>query len=450
MLLNDGPGALDMRLKAIDSATQAIELQTFLWIFDTTGALVLDHLLNAADRGVQIRMLIDDSFLLHEEALLMALAEHANIEYRVYNPFKRRSGGMLARQVFNLNEFGRLDHRMHNKSMVVDGRIAIVGGRNLADEYFGLHETANFRDLELLIGGPLVTDIGAAFDQYWNDPWAIPIEMVDHARASEEQLATARSLADNHGDLHATPTASELAAFWPAIASTADTGHTRLLVDRPPEKNPDKASEAPVQVANELLQLLEQAEQDITIVSAYLIPTETLETTLADAVARGVRVRLLTNSISSNNHLSAHSAYRNHIHTLLSNGAELHEVRTDARERGEYMLDPVEQKALALHAKGLIIDDDTVFIGSANLDPRSMRLNTEMGVVVRSEAFNTRVREAVEPDFSGANAWQLELTADQKVQWVGDDMVLTVAPANSFMQRLEDWFLALLPLEDEM
>ena len=140
-----------------------------MWSFDTVGALVLHHLIVAADRGVQIKILIDDTFLAGEEQLLLQLAEHDNIEYRVFNPFKRRSNNIVTRQVLNLAEFHRLDHRMHNKSMIVDNRVAIVGGRNLADEYFGLDENANFRDMELLIGGPTVAEVTASFDAYWNE-----------------------------------------------------------------------------------------------------------------------------------------------------------------------------------------------------------------------------------------------------------------------------------------
>jgi putative cardiolipin synthase len=143
-LLNDGPGALDWRLRAIDSATESIDLQTFLWTFDTVGALVLDHLVAAAERGVTVKLLIDDTFLLGEDEVLLELADHPNIEYRIFNPYKRRADGFATRQALNLAEFHRLDHRMHNKAMIVDNRVAIVGGRNLADEYFGVHASANF------------------------------------------------------------------------------------------------------------------------------------------------------------------------------------------------------------------------------------------------------------------------------------------------------------------
>ena len=230
----------------------------------------------------------------------------------------------------------------------------------------------------------------------------------------------------------------------------ADTGEAVLFFDQPPEDNPKNRDEAPVQVANELTELFDNAASEIVIVSAYLIPTPHLEGAVERALDRGVRVRILTNSISSNNHLTAHSAYRNHIDTLLGHGAELHEVRTDAKDRDQYMVTPVDRKLLALHAKALVIDDDKVFVGSANLDPRSLRINTEMGLLVKSERFNRSVRAALEGDFSTANAWRLELQEDGSVYWVADDRTLASQPASSFMQRIEDWFFSHLPIEGEM
>ena len=399
ILLNDGPTALDWRLRAIDSASETIDFQTFLWHFDTAGAMVLDHVLRAADRGVLVRILIDDTFLVHEDELLLALAQHPNIEYRVFNPFKRRSGGLATRQLLNIAEFPRLDHRMHNKAMVVDNRVAIVGGRNIADEYFGLDESANFRDLELLLCGTVVQTISDAFDTYWNDRWSFPIESISHGTASSEQLADARRIADESVHVHDEEPEDKQRAAWLKVVDTADTGKAILFVDEPPEDNLKNRDEAPVLVANKISELFEHATSEIVIVSAYLIPTPHLEGAVERAVARGVRVRILTNSIASNNHLSAHSAYRNHIDTLLEHGVELHEVRTDAENRGRYMLTPIGRKTLALYAKALIIDHDKVFVGSANLDPRSLRINTEMGFLVVSDAFNRTVRDALEGDF---------------------------------------------------
>ena len=450
VLLNDGPTALDWRLRAIDSASDRIDFQTFLWHFDTAGSLVLDHIVKAADRGVEVRVLVDDTFLVHEDKVLLAFAEHPNIEYRVFNPFKRRSGGLATRQLLNLGDFRRLDHRMHNKSMVVDNQVAIVGGRNIADEYFGLDDAANFRDMELILGGSMVRNISHSFDRYWNDRWSFPIEMIAHTKASTEQLSQARNIASSSLHLHSEETADELKARWQALLDSADSGETVLFVDTPPVDNPKNRNEAPVQVANALIELFDAAESEIVIVSAYLIPTPHLEGAVDRALERGVRVRILTNSIGSNNHLTAHSAYRRHIGTLLESGAELHEVRIQAEERDRYMLPPVEDKKLALHAKALIIDDDKVFVGSANMDPRSLRINTEMGLLVTSDDFNQSMRAAVESDFSGANAWRLELQPDGTVYWVANDRVLTSQPSGSFMQSVEDWFFSHLPIESEL
>jgi len=450
VLLNEGPTALDWRLRAIDSASDSIDFQTFLWIFDTTGSMVLDHIVKAADRGVTVRILIDDTFLVHEDKLLLALAEHPNIEYRVFNPFKRRSGGFATRQLLNLAEFSRLDHRMHNKAMVVDDQVAIVGGRNIADEYFGLDDESNFRDLELLLGGTIVQKVADTFDNYWNDRWSLPIENISHKKASAEQLAEARRVTDESLHLHTEASPEELLAQWLDIFKDADTGRAILYADDPPEGNPKNRDEAPIQVATELIKLFDDAESEIIIISAYLIPTPHLEGAVERALDRGVRVRILTNSIGSNNHLTAHSAYRNHIDTLLEHGAEMHEVRTDASDRKQYMLTPVGRKKLALHAKALIIDNDKIFIGSANLDPRSLRINTEMGFLVVSHQFNQALRLALEVDFSAANAWRLDLQDDGRVFWVSDDQTLESQPATSSMQRIEDWFFSHLPIEDKL
>ncbi|MEE4163667.1 MAG: phospholipase D-like domain-containing protein, partial [Woeseiaceae bacterium] len=324
------------------------------------------------------------------------------------------------------------------------------GGRNLADEYFGLDEGPNFRDLELLLGGPIVQTVADEFDDYWNDRWSFPIETISHASASPEMLDEARRITDEATHVHEESSTEELAERWLAAIAAADHGESRLFADEPPEDNPKNRDEAPVEVANELVRLFDEADSEILIVSAYLIPTPDLEGAVQRAIDRGVRVRILTNSISSNNHLTAHAAYRNHIDTLLESGVELHEVRTDAKDRERYILTPIGRKTLALHAKALVIDDDKVFIGSANLDPRSLRINTEMGFLVTSRVFNEEVRRALEGDFSAENAWRLELQEDGRVFWVSDDETLESQPATSFMQRIEDWFFSHLPIEGEM
>ena len=448
--LNDGATSIDWRLKAIDSATESLDLQTFLWNFDTVGSLVLDHIIRAANRGVKVKLLIDDTFLAGKDDELLYIHEHPNIQYRVFNPYKRRSNNIATRMILNLGEFGRLDHRMHNKAMIVDDRVAIIGGRNLADEYFGLHGLANFRDMELIVGGPIVQEITNSFDNYWNAPWSVPISELSHIKTSHAELDKLPEVVKKSQHIHSESDPKSLKEQWINLVKTAFTGDPHLLVDNPPTKNPEDLDSQPVQVANTLIDIFDEAQSEILIVSAYLIPTPSMEGAIKRAEQRGTQVRILTNSLSSNNHLAAHSSYQNHVEELMGHGANLHEVRTDAQLRNVYMFPPLRQKSLALHAKMLVIDNDKVFIGSANLDPRSLRLNTEMGLLVESKALNAKIREMILPDFSHANAWELDKDENGELIWVSGDEVLYSQPDTGFLQRIEDWFISHLPIEDEM
>jgi len=449
-VLNVGSKAFDWRLRAIDSAVETIDLQTFIWDLDAVGHQVRDHLLAAAARGVLVRVLVDDSFVLDADQQLLDIDRHENIELKVFNPYKRRSSHAALRQVLNAGEFHRLDHRMHNKVMVVDNRVAIVGGRNLATHYFGYHENENFRDMEVVAGGPIASELAAGFDRYWNDRWSFPVEAVLEQRAGPGAPAPVESGGTIEVGWHVEQTAQERLGDWKRLVLAAHAGQAQLVLDRPPQDNPSEEDEAPVQVGEVLVQAIDAAEEEVWLISAYLIPTERLEAAIKRAEERGVQVRILTNSINSNNHLTAHSAYRNHVERLVKMGVDVHEVREDAKDRSLYIESPVEDKSLCLHAKILIFDDDSAFVGSANLDPRSLQINTEMGLLIESPSLNGGLRRALAPDFALRNAWHLRLNEEGRVTWVSDDTVLDHQPTHSFMRRIEDWFLSRLPLEDEM
>ena len=449
-LLNIGSEAFDWRLRAIDSAVSSIDLQTFIWELDAVGHEIQNHLLTAAERGVFVRVLVDDSFILDADQELLEIDRHANIELKVFNPYKRRSSEVALRNILNLGEFHRLDHRMHNKAMVVDNQVAIIGGRNLASDYFGYHESDNFRDMEVVVGGSIVQDLATGFDDYWNDHWSFPVMEIMEQRTGPGTPRTAARIDPAVESVHAEQTLQQRQQDWVQLVESAYSGKARLLLDRPPEESPDLKAEAPVQVGRELVRLIDAAESEVWLVSAYLIPTDELESAIQRAEKRGVQVRILTNSINSNNHLSAHSAYRKHVKTLVEMGAEVHEVRDDAKDRGLYVESPVEDKSLCLHAKVLLFDDDKAFIGSANLDPRSMRINTEMGLLIESPELNRELRQALEPDFSPRNAWLVKADENGDLTWVSDETVLQHQPSHHFMRRIEDWFLTLLPIEDEM
>ncbi len=449
-LLNDGATALDWRLRAIDSATESIDFQSFLWAVDTVGQSMERHLLSAADRGVRVRILMDDTFLLGADAATEILRFHPNIEYRIYNPFKRRADSFMKRQILNLAEFHRLDHRMHNKVMVVDNRVAIIGGRNIADEYFGFHETGNFRDMELLAGGEIVQAISGGFDLYWNNEWAFPVDDLNVSTPPDSDLNSVRLGRLLDESVHREESEQDRARLWKDVVARAVNGQPVMLLDQPAVGNPADQENAPVQLAHDIVKLLDSAEHEIRIVSAYLIPTGEFEAAIERAENRGVEVHILTNSIRSNNHISAHSAYRDHIRQLLEHGADLHEVRVDAGDRATYMQTPLEDKMLALHAKLMLVDKDKVFIGSANFDPRSLRMNTETGLLIYSEELAQQVHDAISVDFLPQNAWHLRIEESGQVQWVSDEQQLNHIPSQSYMQSIEDWFFARLPIEGEM
>lgn len=446
--LNLGAEALEWRLRAIDAAIRTIDLETFLWKADQSGIRIAAHLLAAADRGVRVRILLDDSFTFHQDAAWRAFSGHPNISLRVYNPYRRRVGGAAVRFLLNLGDFARVDHRLHNKVLLVDGRVAIVGGRNHADEYFGHDPAFNFRDLDVLTLDGATREIAAHFNSFWNGPWSIPIETLAGGSSPAMSVDALRRWLDERVRVPAREAGAERRA-WIGIARSAHSGRARFLADDPARHDPSAPDESPVQVANALHDLISGTRSDLTAVTAYLIPTERFETAFAHAERRGVNVRILTNSLRSNNHLAAHAAYRNHVERLLREGIDLHEVRALAKDRENYMAVPSEQKRLGLHAKVLVVDDHSVYIGSCNLDPRSLRINTEVGLVIESREFNGAVRRLLDVDFHPRNAWRLRLDGD-RVVWVGDDGTLDAMPADSTMQLLEDWFLARVPAEGEL
>jgi len=237
---------------------------------------------------------------------------------------------------------------------------------------------------------------------------------------------------------------------WQGIAAEAYPGRAEFFFDQPASNDPADPDEMPDQLAGELQRIIDNAKSEVILVSAYLVPTPELEEVVERIEARGVNVRILTNSLRSNNHLAAHAAYQKHVNRLIDHGADLHEVRITAADRDLYMQQPVDDKQLGLHAKLLLIDDDVAFIGSCNLDPRSLKINTEVGLIIQSEELNSALRERLAIDFERRNAWHVQRSEEGGLIWVGDDQVLQHQPSNSAIQRLEGWFIGLLPIDGQM
>jgi putative cardiolipin synthase len=444
--LNRGAPALRWRLRALRAATRSIDLQTFIWKDDGVGVALVREMVAAAERGVQVRVLLDDSFLVHADDALRALSEHPNISYRIYNPAAQRDGGMVMRQIENLNDFARINHRMHNKLLVVDGRVAILGGRNLADEYYGYQQRHNFRDFELVLAGPFISHLSEVFDLYWNDPWSLPVEELHGRRADWDYAAIKSWLAgqpSKHDHLPATEPED-----WAKFFSLGYGADVELLVDAPPQNSPEL--DAPVQLAQALIERIDTVEEDLILVSAYFIPTQSLTAAIERATRRGVRVRIFTNSLGANNHVSAHAAYTAHRPALLKAGAEIYELRADAASREYYLAPAVVDARLGLHEKGALFDYCCLFVGSANLDPRSLRLNTEVGLLIDSPELNARLRKMLARDLLPPNAWKVELDEGGELVWIGSEGEQRHTPPASFYLRLESWFFGLLPIEGQM
>jgi len=450
-LLNTGKDTLIDRLALIDSAKVSIDAQYFLWLEDGVGSLLFERLLAAADRGVRVRLLLDDSFISGEDDTVLTFSAHPNIELRIYNPFDIRSNNLTLRYAKNINDYSRINHRMHNKLLIADETVAIVGGRNIADEYFGFGEKLNLRDFDLLTAGAIMPELSDAFDLFWNSDWALPAAEVEQQPAVIEELATLklelrkRAAKLDPWQLQYQTFNRSWSAFWKEQAPAMIPGQAELVMDLP---RFDEAQ--PAQLAGKLRTTLLTTSQEVVIVSAYLIMTHTLRESTQAMIDRGVNISFLTNSLATNNHIPAHTAYRRHRREILETGANLYVMRENPSSRILHEALGFRAKQFGLHGKVAMFDYDRVFVGTFNLDPRSAFLNTEIGLLITSPRLNKAIRTAFLPDFAPGSAWKLKLDENKKISWVAGDEALTRQPAGSFYRRILDFFMGQYNADDEL
>lgn len=454
-LLDSNTESLRWRLALIDAAQHSLDVQYYVWWGDESGALLMSRVVAAADRGVRVRILVDDL----ATSPLMELAQerfsddaaatinaHPNIALRLFNPWRQRT--ILGQLFESIEDLERVNQRMHNKLLIADNRAVILGGRNIGNEYFGLAPEFGFRDLDLLGLGPVARQGSEIFDHYWNSEQVVPARALEPS-ASPSDLE--RAIGAVRERLAGSPKL-ELASIAVAPQDWRDDladlvrelhgGESRVVADLPGE------DEVYHLMPQAIRTLLESGRREVLVSNAYIVPdTETVDW-LRDEIARGVRYRILTNSLASHDVPAVNAHYKEWRDDLLIAGAELYEMRPDAAVRPQVVdTPPVEAAFVGLHSKAFVIDDARVFIGSMNLDPRSYNLNAEMGVVVESAGLAADVRASIERDMRPENAWQLLLDGDGEVIWVSGDQVLHRQPARSFWQRIEDLFLGLLPKE---
>lgn len=402
--LQNGADAFAARMVLADAAVSSIDAQYYIWHNDLTGALLLDALKRAADRGVRVRLLLDDNGTSGLDPQIAQLDAHPMAEVRLYNPFNLRRFKLLSYTF----DFFRLNRRMHNKSFTVDNHVTILGGRNVGDEYFGTGEVALYVDLDVLAAGAAVSDVSSDFDTYWNSPPVHPATPIVGAASGDdainallgrfrasEQMQTYREILDS-SEIVAKLTQGTLPLEWTDA----------VLVSDKPAKGQGLVRRKDLLVTR-LSDAVGPVQKRFDGVSPYFVPGAIGVRNFADMETAGAQVRLLTNSLEATDVVPVHAGYAKRREDLLDAGVRLFELRrTGAPDAPTDRLGPFGSSGSSLHAKTFAVDGKRVFVGSFNFDPRSISLNTEMGLLIDSETMAGRLHEAFDNGLGGL-AWEV-------------------------------------------
>ncbi len=461
-LLPGGANALDARLALLRLAEQSVDLQYYLIEDDDTGRQLLRALRDAARRGVRVRLLVDDLFTASTEPLLQGLAAHDEVELRLFNPFPACRDHLLSRFICSAMDFGRVNRRMHNKLFVVDGVMAVTGGRNIADEYFMRHGQSNFVDLDVFIIGALLPKLQAMFDSYWNSPQAVPLQAIVPTTLSTQYLRRRFEEATGGAAEPEPPVAVDVLGYGP-LADDLGAGRLGLVwafataYADPPERLKGRGAsygQLPLEdvesVRYSVRDMIRGARSEVVVSTPYLIPGERGMAMLTDLRQRGVSVKLLTNSLAATDEPLVHLGYRRYREAMLGLGVQLYElspVRMQRSSRLGYFRSGIGR----LHAKSAVVDRSRVFIGSMNFDPRSETHNTEMGVFIESAPLARELLRLMDLDRLQA-AYRLRLVKPGgQLQWLANDDDGVVAfdsePDVEWWYRL--WLELLSPLAME-
>ena len=450
--LKGGPDAFAARVALIDAATSSIDVQYYIWHDDMTGRIMFDALQRAAGRGVRIRLLLDDLTTRGGlDTSLAALMANPNVEVRLFNPFKHRTLRMLG----YLTDFARLNRRMHNKSLTVDGMATIVGGRNIADEYFQAADSFGYVDLDVLAVGAVVADVSHSFDEFWRSDSAYPASLLlDPATPADVQrriLFWESARAEPGAARYiAAIRDSQLAHDLEAQNLNLEWATAYLVVDDP-AKGLDEAPKGGQLLRQFEERLHHRVSEELLIVSPFFVPRTIGRDMLTDLARRGVRVRVLTNGAESADVAAAFAAYRTYREPLLKAGVELFELK--GRPNRAYA--PEHASDQSLHAKTFGIDRSQIFVGSFNFDPRSADLNTEIGLVINSVSLATALSKGFQ-DVVPLIAYQVERDSSGNLVWLDrgsnaeQALRLNEEPGAGFWRRTWLGFLAIVPIEGQL
>jgi putative cardiolipin synthase len=459
LLLENGLDAFVARAVLAQAADRSIDAQYFLIKKDLISRLFVDQLLKAADRGVRVRLLVDDVYFGGKDLGAAVMDSHPNVEVRLFNPFSRRT----FRFIQFLTRFGSVTRRMHNKSFTVDNQVTILGGRNIADEYFQAHPELAFGDLDVLAIGPVVRDVSDSFDLYWNSEWSYPISVLKRKSPTAEEIDRKKKGLNEF--VAEQKDSTYLQALWNSNLANAirkgevhyQWGGAEVIYDQP-EKIVHDFSKEEFHMVPKLRSYVEDVQEELIIFSPYFVPGKKGVAFLKQLSERGVRVRILTNSLASTNLSIVHAGYAKYRGELLSAGIELYEV--NKKYGKEERKEKEQQYGLSqtvLHAKAFVLDREQVFIGSLNLDPRAFYHNTEIGVVLTSSEVAHEMGDWFDQNIEEV-AFRLELDTDsngyEHIYWHGienrESRVFSSDPHTSFWLRFKIGFLGLLPIESQL
>jgi cardiolipin synthase C len=408
-LLTSGEEALGDLIALADHAERTLDIQYYIIQQDDSARILLHHVRLAADRGVRVRVLVDDLNTAGEDRRFMHLSEHVNVEVRVFNPFPGGRHNTWTRVLASANDFGRINHRMHNKLFVADNALAITGGRNIGDQYFTRDQHNNFIDLDVVAAGAIVPELSASFDAFWNSKFAYPI-----ASVAEPVNAEPASPPPSDGD-------EAGSANW--LEGELQSGKVQLtwvpatvLADRPAKIASETSPDEEETIANNIGALMRSAKQELIVISPYFVPGQDGVALFAKLVGEGVHIRILTNSLASTDSPLVHNGYSHYRVALLKLGIELSEVRPELGQK-RARFHPFRSSTASLHAKALVIDQKTVFIGSMNMDARSAYTNSELGLVIRSAEIARQVTSLLD-DISADGSYRLQLIGhNDQIEW---------------------------------
>jgi cardiolipin synthase C len=422
-VLDKGEDALVARAWLADHAKKTIEVQYFIWSIDNIGILASEALLRAADRGVKVRVIVDDLLIDAPDKSLLALAKHPNVDIRIYNP-QHSVGTPFHKRLLNMAvNFRGINQRMHDKTFMVDGKLAITGGRNMAAEYFDYNPKANFRDRDVLLLGEVTNTMQVSFEKFWASPLSAPVEelydglglMQKHVTVDDDEI---QKIYSNLHDYAKAPenftaefrqTIAETPKLFTELAQHVTWTKVEFISDTPGKNHVKYLMGGGGITTQKLAALVENAKEQIVIQSPYLVMSSQAKKLFKRAIKRGVTVRINTNSLASTDNVPAFSGYRNQRDELIKMGIQIFEYKPDPQIKQQLFrhvaLETSKPPIFAIHAKSMVVDAKTLYIGTFNFDPRSQNLNTEVGVIVQDEALAKQVQSAIEADMQPENSW---------------------------------------------